>query len=79
MERIEKEKISIRWGEEKKEIYFDEPLVIAVGVEPNRELYHSLKDNQYLKNIDIFAIGDSVSPRQLREAISEAYTISKNL
>jgi 2,4-dienoyl-CoA reductase-like NADH-dependent reductase (Old Yellow Enzyme family)/thioredoxin reductase len=67
-----------RYGGE-NEIAFDEPLIIATGVEANLELYELLKKTEELKNIDIHVIGDSVSPRLLREAIFEGYGTSKNL
>jgi len=79
IDKIARRKIFIQSGGDKKKIAFDEPLVIAIGVEPDRELYHSMKKIEKFKKFDIHAIGDSVSPRQLREAISEAYRISKNL
>ncbi len=77
--KAEIKKIFVQWNGSENEIAFDEPLIIATGVEANLELYNSLKTNEELKNIDIHVIGDSISPRLLREAIFEGYGTSKNL
>jgi len=77
--KVEIKKIFVRWNGSQNEIAFDEPLIIATGVEANLELYESLKKTEELKNIDLHVIGDSISPRLLREAIFEGYGTSKIL
>lgn len=79
IDKVEIGKISVQWNGGKREISFDEPFINATGVEANLELYESLKKNEELKNLDLHVIGDSISPRQLREAISEGYGISQNI
>ena len=77
--KVEIKKIFVQWNGNENEIPFDEPLIIATGVEANLELYKSLKKDEELKNIDTHVIGDAISPRLLREAIFEGYGTSKNL
>jgi 2,4-dienoyl-CoA reductase-like NADH-dependent reductase (Old Yellow Enzyme family)/thioredoxin reductase len=71
--------LCIRWNGSKKEIDVEEPLIIATGAEANLDLYKSLKKTEAMRNIDIYVIGDSASPRLLREAISEGYETSQNI
>jgi len=77
--KVGTEKIFVRWNGSENEIAFEEPLIIATGAQANLELYESLKKTEGLKNIDLHVIGDSISPRLLREAIFEGYGTSKIL
>jgi 2,4-dienoyl-CoA reductase-like NADH-dependent reductase (Old Yellow Enzyme family)/thioredoxin reductase len=79
IDKVEIGKISVQWNGGKKEIAFDEPLINATGAEANLELYPSLKKIEELKNLNVHVIGDSISPRQLREAISEGYATSQTI
>jgi len=79
IDKVEIGTLSIQWNGSKRKIVFDEPLIIATGAEANLDLYESLKKTEELKNIDIHVIGDSFSPRLLREAIFEGYGTSQNI
>jgi len=79
IDRVEAGKIFVRWNGGGREMAVDEPLIIATGAEPNCEPYDSLKKSEEMKNLDVYIIGDSVSPRQLKEAIYEGYAISQKI
>jgi 2,4-dienoyl-CoA reductase-like NADH-dependent reductase (Old Yellow Enzyme family) len=75
--RVESKKIVVQWNGDKREITFDKPLVNATGAKGNSELSHSLKEIKELKDVELYEIGDCVSPRQLRDAILEGWQIGK--
>jgi 2,4-dienoyl-CoA reductase-like NADH-dependent reductase (Old Yellow Enzyme family)/thioredoxin reductase len=79
IEKVDVGKISVHWNGGKREIVFDEPIINATGAEPNREPYDSLEKSEEMKNLDVYIIGDCVSPRQLKDAIYEGYTISQKI
>lgn len=79
IDKVEIGTLTIQWNGSKREIVFEEPLIIATGAEANLDLYESLKKTEALKNIDLHVIGDSLSPRLLREAIFEGYKTSQKI
>ena len=79
IEKVKAGKIFVQWNGSQNEIAFDDPLINATGAEANLELYESLKKAEELKNLDIHVIGDSISPRLLREAIFEGYGTSQKI
>lgn len=50
-------------------------VVLAIGLDPNRDLYNSLKN----KVPDLYLIGDAREPRLVKDAIWEAYEIADNI
>lgn len=72
-------KIVVQCGELKREIPFDAPIVNATGAIPNRHLFNSLKENKGFENLEIYEVGDCVSPRQLRDAILEGYLTAQSI
>ena len=79
IDRLEAGKISLQSPEGQKEVRFDEPLINATGYEANDELSDPLSGDAELKDIALFRIGDCLSPRQIREAISEGTAISRRI
>jgi 2,4-dienoyl-CoA reductase-like NADH-dependent reductase (Old Yellow Enzyme family)/thioredoxin reductase len=79
IDRVGTGTLCLRWNGSKKEINLEEPLIIATGAQANLDLYESLKKTEAMRNIDTYVIGDSASPRLLREAISEGYETSQNI
>lgn len=79
IDRVEARKISLQCPGGQKEVLFDEPLINATGYEANDELSGLLSGAPELKDIAVFRVGDCLSPRQLREAISEGYSISQRI
>jgi 2,4-dienoyl-CoA reductase-like NADH-dependent reductase (Old Yellow Enzyme family)/thioredoxin reductase len=79
IDRVEIGTLSMQRNGSKWEITFEEPLIIATGAQANLDLCESLEKTEELKNIDIHVIGDSISPRLLRDAIFEGYGISQKI
>ena len=50
-------------------------IVLAAGSRPNRELYDALKE----KVKELYLIGDSVSPRDIRSAIQEGSQVGREI
>jgi 2,4-dienoyl-CoA reductase-like NADH-dependent reductase (Old Yellow Enzyme family)/thioredoxin reductase len=79
IDRVEAGKISLHSPEGPKEVLFDDPLINATGYEANDELSDRVSGAAELKDIAFFRIGDCLSPRQIREAISEGYATSQRI
>jgi hypothetical protein len=61
---------------------FDVPcdtVLIAAGLRPRREVYDALLHNDAVSECDIYLIGDAKHPRQIGQAVNEAFDLVVHL
>ena len=78
IDRITGRRIVIRSNGDSREIGLTWPIVNATGVEADKTVYLVLKKIRK-RDFDIYEIGDCVTPRQIRDAIFEGFTISQTI
>lgn len=71
VERVEKNQVIIKKGDEEKALEA-ETIIICIGKEPRREFAKQVRQETHL---EIFEIGDCISPGRLHDAIHSAYRV----
>jgi len=69
----------LRSNGDRREIRVTRPIVNATGVAANKKAYLALEEIRGKGNVDLYEIGDCVTPRQIREAVFEGNRVSKNI
>jgi len=67
--KVDDNKLTVTTKDGTRRILEADTIVLAAGAVPNRELYQEIKD----KVAELKLVGDCVSPRNIREAITEGF------
>jgi 2,4-dienoyl-CoA reductase-like NADH-dependent reductase (Old Yellow Enzyme family)/thioredoxin reductase len=54
-------------------------VLIAAGLRPRREVFDSLLHNSAVSECDIYMVGDVINPRQIGQAVNEAFDIMTHI